>query len=760
MKNDKRRLTKIIAFLLLVCICFMNVDITQAQAATKYKVTLDGKTVSVPVVSKNGTYYFQLTKILKATGWSCEITKYTYVNSQFVVMKKGDKRCSFFDDDKDISVYCDYNSKYYDTWGTTLDKKMFISKGNLYVPLKFVKDILRLDVNIKSNTITLRTIKDHTLLVYIIASDLESDIGPWNPEGAATADLKELMEVGSTSRVNVAVQTGGTSKWNNNFIKGNSVQRWYVQKGKMKQIADLGKKNMGDPKDLQSFIEWGIKTYPAESYTLVLWDHGGGPLFGYGYDEISGDHLTMNELETALSKANKNTKKKLANIVFDACIMSSIEIADIVSPYASNMVASQISLPAHGLDYSAIVPLLEKNLIPESSRFAANLVDQFEDYATKMGTMDDMQLSSIDLVQFQKFMKKFNTFIGKINKDMDSDSLLVYDLAIARADEFDFKDEDITGDGNDLTNLYDLLWRISYQNSDYKNEVEELRSLYDAFVTNNITGDNVISLDGMSIYMPLLQFGCPTYEQDYLSLYKDIGFSKEYTSFVEKYYKKIMLDEYNIDITTNVTTGTFDRYYKASDALKLEISADSYNKIESIDSVTEIYNDELGKYIINASYPSFFFREDAKVSENSLAFTLNGNYITMLFDGNISIDIKLFTVPILLNGEQAELYVVEEGYKEFYIIGVQVINENESGMASKRNIELKSTDTIEPLFLARGDNGFELVRSNNSFTLDNGTIKLLEISELKEKMELYYNINLFNQTSIETNHVSLDSTNN
>lgn len=757
MKKDRKGFTRFIILLLTMCICFMNIDVTQAQAAKKYKVTLDGKALSVPVVAKNGTYYFQLSKMLKATGWTYEISNYTFNNTQGVDMTKGDNRCYFTSDEKEISVYCDYSSKYYDTWETTLNKNMFISKGNLYVPLQFVEDILMLDATVKSNKITLKSMKNHTLLVYIIASDLESDIGPGNPKGAATADLEELMEVGSTSRVNVAVQTGGTSKWDNDFIKGTSVQRWYVQKGNMKQVANLGQKNMGDPKDLQSFIEWGIKTYPAESYTLVLWDHGGGPLFGYGYDELSEDHLTMKELKTSLSSAYKNTKTKLANIVFDACIMNSIEIADIVSPYASKMVASQISLPAHGLDYSAFVPLLEKYLEPESSYFADRLVDQFEDYATKMGTMDDMQLSSIDLVRFQEFMTKFNSLMGKINDDMDTNPMLAFDLAIARADEFDFKDEDITGDGNDLTNLHNLLWRINYQNSDYKNEIEELMDLYFGFVTNNIVGDNVRSLEGMSIYMPLLQFACPTYEQDYLSLYQDIGFSKEYTSLIEKYYKKIMFDEYNIDITKNVTSGTFDWYYKASDALQLEISANSYNKIESVDSVTEIYNDDLGIYIINASYPSFFSREDEKVSENSQAFKLNGNYITMLYEGNISDNVKLFTVPILLNEEPAELYVVEEGYKEFFVIGVQVIRENETGMASKRSIELMSSDNIEPLFLARGNNGIELVRSNHSFTLDYGTIEILDISDLKEQMEFYYNINLFNQTSIETNHVNLDS---
>ncbi len=756
----RKHIIRLIVFLVLFSVSLLNVNIMQVEAATTYKVTLDGKAISVPVVSKNNTYYFQLSNLLKVTGWTSKVTNYKATNSQLIEMKKGDNYCSFYDNYDSISVYCNLQAKFYKTWDTKLDKKMFLSKGNLYVPLKFVKDILRLDVTVQSNQITLRTLKDHTLLVYIIASDLESNIGPGNPEGAATADLKELMKVGSTSRVNVAVQTGGTKKWNNDIIKGTSVQRWYVQKGSMKKVSDLGQKNMGDSKDLQGFIEWGMANYPAESYTLVLWDHGGGPLFGYGYDELSKDKLSMKELKTSLDNAYKTTKKKLATIVFDACIMNSIEIADLVSPYAEHMVASQISLPAHGLDYSAIVPLLEQDTDPGFSQFGAKLVEQFQTYATKMGTINDMQLSCIKLDEFKKFMVKFNKFMGKINKDMDEDPLLAYDLAIARADDYDYIDESITGDGNDLTNLSGFLWRIGQENEKYKSEIDDLRNSLDACMRGNIKGQNVASLNGMSIYMPLTQFASPTYVKDYLSLYKDIGFSKEYTSLVEKYYKKIMLEECTIDITKNVTAGTFDYYYKADESMLLQVSSDSMRKIERVDSVTEIYNDDLGVSFINATFPSFFFRDESNIKYNSNIFKLNGNYVSMIYNGNFDYSAKLFTIPVLLNDAQAYLYVIEQSYRNYVVAGVQVLQENETGMASKRNIQLQSTDVIEPLFLVRGQNGIEPVRSNNKFTLDDGKIDEIDISDVNEKCELYYNINLFNQKTIETNHVIVDSRNN
>jgi hypothetical protein len=758
----KKTTLRLIAFILMMCFLIVNVNVVEVKAATgaqqTYKVTLDGKAVSIPVVSKNGTLYFQLEKLIKSAGWTGKVTKCTYSSNLYSVdIQKGEYSSYFSSDDDDISM----NGSSY-SWRTKLDKKMIITNNALYAPLKFVTGVLRLDVTTKANQITLKTMKNHTLLVYVVASNLESDIGPGNPEGAATADLNELMSVGSTSKVNVVVQTGGTNKWNNNIIKGTSVQRWYVQKGNMKKLADLGQKNMGDPKDLQGFIEWGMATYPAETYTLVLWDHGGGPLFGYGFDELSKDKLSIKELKTAFSNAYKTTNKKFATVAFDACIMNSLEIADMLTPYASAMVASKVSLPAHGFDYSALVPLLEKDTDPEYPRFGYNLVDQFKEYATKKGTMDNLQLSCINLAELKKFMVLFNKFTEKLSKDMDSNPLLAYDLAVARSEDCDFKDEDITGDGNDLTELSMLLLQMKDStNGKYNSDIDKLRDALN-LCEAGVTGKNV-PLNGMSIYMPLTQFSDATYEKDYFSLYQDIGFSKSYTSLIEKYYKRIMQDDSKIAITKNVTAGSFSNRYEANDALTLEVSSDSLKKISKVTTVTEIYNKELGRNIINASFPSYFFRDRTDIQENSHVFKLNGNYISMLYSGQIADGLKLFTVPIMLNGNEANLFVIREGFGETYFIaGVQIVQENESGMSTKRTIELKSTDIIEPIFLTRDTNGaVEKSLSKNKFELGNGEIEGIDsLNDVKEKYELYYNIELFNQKVIETNHVKIDSSNN
>ena len=58
---------------------------------------------------------------------------------------------------------------------------------------------------------------------------------------------------------------------------------------------------MGDQDTLASFLRYGQENRPAQSYALILWDHGGGPLEGVCWDETSGmDHLSLREVTGAL----------------------------------------------------------------------------------------------------------------------------------------------------------------------------------------------------------------------------------------------------------------------------------------------------------------------------------------------------------------------------------------------------------------------------------------------------------------------------
>ena len=153
---------------------------------------------------------------------------------------------------------------------------------------------------------------DTTVLVYVLGSDLESG------GNAATKSIEEMMAVGSTRGMNVVIQTGGALKnagttpadknaMQPEEIDWTHVQRYLVNKGSLTLVpdGDLGAEkastnpfdpvvpdpqpavNMGSATTLHNFVTWGVETYPASNYIVVLWAHGGGVNGGISLDETT-----------------------------------------------------------------------------------------------------------------------------------------------------------------------------------------------------------------------------------------------------------------------------------------------------------------------------------------------------------------------------------------------------------------------------------------------------------------------------------------
>ncbi len=193
-----------------------------------------------------------------------------------------------------------------------------------------------------------------TVLVYMVGSDLESK------HGAATADINEMLKVGSNQNLNIVITTGGANKdgWR-------EVKRFLIPKGtktitsikELTQLADLGDKNMGDSDTLREFLDWGIKTYKADKYSLVFWDHGGGAVGGNGTvgndENKEGNALSLPEIKTAINSVTTLYKTKFDLIGFDTCLMATVETASMLVPYADYMVASEELEPGTGWNYTA-----------------------------------------------------------------------------------------------------------------------------------------------------------------------------------------------------------------------------------------------------------------------------------------------------------------------------------------------------------------------------------------------------------------------
>jgi hypothetical protein len=125
------------------------------------------------------------------------------------------------------------------------------------------------------------TLDDWTILVYMDADN--------NLELPGLLDLNEMEAAGSSEQVNVIVQIDralGESTLDGDW----SDTRRYRILGdgdrnllNSEPLQSLGEQNMGDPQVLADFISWGIQSFPANRYALILWDHGAG-WSGIAYD--------------------------------------------------------------------------------------------------------------------------------------------------------------------------------------------------------------------------------------------------------------------------------------------------------------------------------------------------------------------------------------------------------------------------------------------------------------------------------------------
>ena len=85
---------------------------------------------------------------------------------------------------------------------------------------------------------------------YLCGSDLESN------GGFATIDLAEMMEVELPENVNVVIQTGGSSAWQNEYMDPDKLQRWLYNSEGLQLWEEQDTANMGGAQTLWEFLAY------------------------------------------------------------------------------------------------------------------------------------------------------------------------------------------------------------------------------------------------------------------------------------------------------------------------------------------------------------------------------------------------------------------------------------------------------------------------------------------------------------------------
>ena len=358
-----------------------------------------------------------------------------------------------------------------------------------------------------------------TIYVYMCGTDLESD------GGLGTADLQEMVDATKTDRLKFIVQTGGTETWNNDIVDSSSTERFVIENQQIDKVDELKEANMGSAETLADFLDWGVQTYPAEKMGLVFWNHGGGSITGVCFDEKNEyDSLSLLEIENALTTEYSKMTDSFEFIGFDACLMGTVETANVIAPHARYMYSSEELEPGYGWDYSAIASSIEANPSITGGDLGVVVVDSFYNACAAIGSESEATLSCIDLSKIDELVYAFNDVAKNMyNASGNTDVLSGIAKGITAAENFGGNNK-----SEGYTNMVDLGSILKNISVDVQGTDKALSALDDCVLYMKNGSDKADS-NGLSVYYPLSIQG-----SEELSIFKDICVSPYYMTFVDK----------------------------------------------------------------------------------------------------------------------------------------------------------------------------------------------------------------------------------
>ncbi len=201
-----------------------------------------------------------------------------------------------------------------------------------------------------------------SVLVYLVADN--------NLDEYTETDLLELEVGGSSEDVNVLIL----------MDKLYEPAYLYAIDGHERVLLEsMGELNMGDPANLEWFVEYSETNCPAEHMLLFFWDHGSG-VSGVGFDETmedgtaGGDWLSHHEVMEAMEG------RHLDIMAADECSIGQMET---VYEYRSKgmdldyMVASESYIGWRGFSYDEILLRLNADPCMDARTLSLIIVEEF-----------------------------------------------------------------------------------------------------------------------------------------------------------------------------------------------------------------------------------------------------------------------------------------------------------------------------------------------------------------------------------------------
>ncbi|MEI7834281.1 MAG: clostripain-related cysteine peptidase, partial [bacterium] len=260
-----------------------------------------------------------------------------------------------------------------------------------------------------------------TVLVYLNAkNDLES---------YSILNLNQMEAVADNPAVTVAVEMGrltssnptaaGTWVGTKRFtIVHDNDPNTVTSFNTSPVVEDLATTNMGSAAALTDFISWGKRTFPAEHYMVVLWDHGNGWRTGeavaamkepraISWDDEFGTNISGKDLPIGLASSTPTDI-----VAMDACLMQMLEVGYQIRNNCSFIVASEENVPGPGYPYDKWLAPLAANPAMSPRDFASTIVNQTVQYYLTRESL--ITHSAVDTAQLPQLATAVDNFAGAL----------------------------------------------------------------------------------------------------------------------------------------------------------------------------------------------------------------------------------------------------------------------------------------------------------------------------------------------------------
>lgn len=548
---------------------------------------------------------------------------------------------------------------------------------------------------------------------YLCGSDLETN------GGFATIDFSEMLEVQLPENVTVVIQTGGAAVWQNDLMDPSKIQRWVYNSEDLYLVDEQDAANMGDAQTLYDFLYFANKNYPADKVAVTFWNHGGGSVSGAAFDEVYGfDSLDLAEMYQAFDGVwPADTETPALELVgFDTCLMATIDVAATFQPFAKYLVASEEVEPGNGWLYSGWLGELAANPAMGGDDLGIAICNTYYEGCEAVGTQDQTTLSVTDLTKLTPLLEAYESFGEEAFMAATQDPGFFAELGRAAS-----QSENYGGNTKEqgYTNMVDL-GHLARQTAWMLPSAQSVSDALAECVIFQVGGIYRAEASGLSCYY--------SYNGDiddfngYISVgagtaFKHLyayGLTGELTEGGEAYLDSLDIQQ----LPEVVTLADMDW-----DGAPLDVDDDGTSFLtlgpKAADVLTGIgfslfYVDEENDEMLLlgtdndmiADWESGIFYDNFRGVWGAIDECLV--YMELSFEGE---DYNLYSVPILLNGEQYNLQVAYDFTLEKWSILGASQGLDDSGMASKELRLLEEGDVITTIWKIAsfsGDDDFEM----------------------------------------------------